>query len=82
MSAIEKMEERIAALEADVIKLKEGRTHGANSRTEHVWLDKIFGSFANDADYLEAMRLGREYEEPVKRTKSKAKRKKRAHVDS
>jgi hypothetical protein len=72
-----KLEERVAALEAEVAKLKAMVQNGkasADPWTEHVW-----GAFANDPVYEEAMRLGREYREslrpkarkPRKVTKSK-----------
>lgn len=55
------LEERISALEVELTRLKarvEGKTIEGN-----VWLDKVWGSFANDPDFEEAMRLGREYRE-------------------
>jgi hypothetical protein len=37
------------------------------------WLDDIYGAFANDPDFEEAMRLGREYRESL-RPKARRKR--------
>jgi hypothetical protein len=79
MSAIEKLEQRVSALEAEIARLKIGRQ---TDRSGHVWLDKVFGSFANDPDYLEAMRLGRQYREEVKPKPKNRKKRKNAHVDS
>jgi hypothetical protein len=75
--ATPKLEDRVAALEAEVAKLKamlQGEKPSSDPWLEHVW-----GSFANDPIYEEAMRLGREYREslrpkprkPRKVTKSK-----------
>jgi hypothetical protein len=58
-----KLEDRVAALEAEVAKLKailQG-THG----TADPW-EKLWGAFANDPVYEEAMRLGREYRESLR----------------
>jgi len=72
MSAIEKLEQRIAALEAEVARLKERSGNGQPDNRP--WPEKIFGTFANDPEYEEAMRLGREYRES---TKPKARKKKK-----
>jgi hypothetical protein len=66
MSAIEKLEQRITALECEVAKLKEKRNLNDVQSTGHAWLNKIYGSFANDSEYLEAMRLGKQYRDEVK----------------
>ncbi|MBI2806908.1 MAG: hypothetical protein HYX68_18160 [Planctomycetes bacterium] len=71
MSAIEILEQRLAALEAEVAKLK----NGAKSSDDRPWWEKIYGTFANDSCYDEAMRLGREYREST-RPKPKKKKKK------
>jgi hypothetical protein len=68
-----KLEDRVAALEAEVAKLK-AKLEG-QAGAEVPWWKKIRGSFANDPAFLEAMRLGREYREslrpkPRKRKKS------------
>ena len=72
MSAIEKLEERITALESQVAELK--RKNGKGERDDRPWPEKIFGTFANDPLYEEAMKLGREYRES---TKPKEKKKKK-----
>lgn len=56
-----KLEERVAALEAEVARLKEKLETPANSSKP--WWEQIQGSFANDPIYEEAMRLGRQYRE-------------------
>ena len=75
MSAIEKLEQRLTALEAEVAKLKEQGKNGVSDTRP--WPEKIFGTFANDPDYEEAMRLGREYRESTKPKPRKKKKKAR-----
>jgi hypothetical protein len=72
MAAV-KVEERLAALEAEVARLK--AKVEAGEKPAEPWWKQIRGSFANDPAFLEAMRLGREYREslrpkPRKRKKS------------
>jgi hypothetical protein len=60
------LEHRVAALEADMARLKVSKP----------WWEQIAGTFANDPVYLEAMRLGRQYREslrPPSQRKSKGK---------
>ncbi len=80
--AVQEIELRVAALEAEVARLKEQLEKVAPSKGD--WLDEIYGAFANDPDFEEAMRLGREYREslrpkanrkPVRKTAKKAVRK-------
>lgn len=54
----EKLEERVAILEAEVALLK-NKLESDSSKTP--WWEKINGTFANDPMYDEAMQLGREY---------------------
>lgn len=81
-----KIEARLAALEAEVEELKQ-KLAATNSEPKP-WWEGVIGAFADDPDFLEAMRLGREYREslrpkPAKRAKPVAKSattKKRNHV--
>lgn len=71
MSA-DSLEHRLSMLEAEVARLK-AKVDG-KKRNSDDWLDKIYGSFANDPIYEEAMRLGREWREsfrPKKRRQRK-----------
>ena len=52
------LEERVTALETEVAQLKQERV---NAQMETPWWEKIWGTFKDDPDYAEAMRLGREY---------------------
>lgn len=59
--AVAEIELRLAALEAEVAELKQRLEEPAEPK-QH-WVDKVFGAFADDPDFLEAMRLGRKYRE-------------------
>jgi hypothetical protein len=72
MSARE-IEMRVAALETEVARLKEQLEKVAPSKKN--WLDEIYGVFDNDPIYEEAMRLGREYREPLRPKASRRRRK-------
>jgi hypothetical protein len=67
--AARRLEERVAALETEVARLK-AKVEG-DSSTKEPWWKEIWGTFANDPMFLEAMRFGREYRESFrpKRTK-------------
>ena len=81
-----KLEARLAALEAEVEQFKQKIE--APKPEPKPWWEEIVGAFADDPDFLEAMRLGREYREslrpkPAKRKSAKtAKAKKRNHVSA
>jgi predicted nuclease with TOPRIM domain len=71
-----KVEERLAVLEAEVARLKQ-RLDSLSAEPEDPW-KKLYGSYANDPAFEEAMRLGRKYRESL-RPKLK-KRRKDKHV--
>lgn len=74
------LEQRVAALEADVALLKELAIR--KSERDKPWLERIYGAFANDPMYDEAMRLGREYRESLRPKPPRKKKRKRVHADS
>jgi hypothetical protein len=82
MSAIEKLEKRLAVVEAELAKLKEKKRSSPREKSAHVWLEKIYGAFANDPEYLEAMRLGREYRDERQPSPKSRKIRKKSHVAS
>ncbi len=63
------LENRVAALEAEVARLKKKL-----DKNSIPWTEKITGAFANDPAFDEAMRLGRKYRESL-RPKLKKRRK-------
>jgi hypothetical protein len=79
--AVPQIEQRVAALEAEVNLLK--RKLEAVTNTPTPWWQEIYGTFAGDPLHEEAMRSGREYREslrpnaPKRTTKQSSKRKKR-----
>lgn len=71
---ISRLEGRVAALEAEVTRLRAKVEGETNSKIP--WWEKIAGAFAGDPAFAEAMRLGREWREsfrpePQKRRKSR-----------
>ena len=65
------LEERVAALESEVARLKAALRQRGTSRTR--WWEQIAGTFADDPAHEEAMKLGREYRESL-RPKSRKRR--------
>jgi hypothetical protein len=63
------LEDRVAALETEMARLK------AKIEDDAPWWKKIWGTFADDPMYLEAMRLGRQYRQSL-RPKPRKRRKK------
>jgi len=62
--ALSEIELRIAALEAEMARVKKRLEKGPVERED--WLDEIYGAFANDPHFEEAMRLGRKYRESLR----------------
>ena len=52
------VEQRLRLLEAEVARLKSA---ARAPKTNIAWVERIAGSFIDDADYKEAARLGRAY---------------------
>ena len=63
-AAVTSLEERVAALEAEVACLKQANPNGAEP--QKAWWEEIWGRFKDDPEYEEAMRLGREYRESLR----------------
>jgi hypothetical protein len=53
------LEERVAALEEEVARLKRERASAVEARVP--WWERRFGAFKDDPLYDEAMRLGEEF---------------------
>jgi hypothetical protein len=70
--ASSQLEQRVAALEAEVIKLKDRLE--AKDHTQP-WWEQIAGTFENDLIYDNAMRLGQHYRQSL-RPKPSIRRKK------
>ena len=53
------IEERVAALEAEIARLKERLDRGQTA--QRPWWEEIAGGFANDPIFEQAMKLGEQY---------------------
>ncbi len=62
--ATSELELRVSALEKELAKLKEKLAK--DDKPEIPWWQQISGVFANDPDFEEAMRIGREYRKNLK----------------
>ncbi|HIK30962.1 MAG TPA: hypothetical protein IGS17_08095 [Oscillatoriales cyanobacterium M59_W2019_021] len=62
------IEERVAALEAEIVKLRQQIEHPARIATP--WWEKISGTFDRDPIYDEAMKLGRQYRRSLQNFKA------------
>ncbi len=86
MATANDLERRVAALEAEVSRLKSRLEEGLPSSSRKQGWQAIVGKFADDPTYEEAMRLGREYRESQrpgrKPTKAKSTKPKSARPKS
>lgn len=62
--AVPQIEQRVAVLEEEVARLKAKLEKAVPSRGD--WLNDIYGAFADDPHFEEAMRLGRKYRESLR----------------
>lgn len=62
--AAARIESRVAALEEEVASLKRRLSKPAKAKAH--WVEGVYGAFANDPDFLEAMRLGRKHRESLR----------------
>ena len=80
MSALD-LEQRVTTLEQQIKALNAQLAKPAIPANPNAWLDKIYGSFANDPAFDEAMALGRKWREsqrPKPRVKKSAAKGKQA----
>jgi hypothetical protein len=56
------LEERVKELERQVARLTEQQAAGGGRQ----WLDDLYGAFAGDALFEQAMRLGRDYRKSLR----------------
>ncbi|MBW4622694.1 MAG: hypothetical protein KME17_25470 [Cyanosarcina radialis HA8281-LM2] len=61
----ERLEERVANLEAEVARLRNKLENDSSSKS---WWQKIAVTFADNSAYDEAMRLGREYRDSLRQS--------------
>jgi hypothetical protein len=66
-SSTSRLEQRVAALEAEVTKLK---SQLQAMQTTQPWWEQIAGTFQLDPMYEEAMRLGRQYRQSLRPRKT------------
>ena len=67
--SVASIEERVAALEVEVARLKQQIE--ALNKPSGPWWQEVCGTFENDPMFEEAMRLGREYRESLRPKASK-----------
>ena len=61
--SVQTLEERLTAVEIELQKLKQEKAQNEAHKEVIPWWEQIRGQFKDDPDYLEAMRLGREWRE-------------------
>lgn len=62
------LEERLTAVETKLEQLEREKQQNKEQNQATPWWEQIRGQFKDDPDYLEAMRLGREYRESLRPT--------------
>jgi len=62
------LKQRVEALEAEMAHLKAKVENGLD--TTKPWWDQVWGAFADDSAFEEAMRLGRQYRESLRPKRS------------
>ena len=60
------VEERLTALEREMIQVKE-RLESQHNQPSNPWLDHVYGAFKDDPLFEEAVRYGREWRETQNR---------------
>ncbi|HEY8748433.1 MAG TPA: hypothetical protein VIM11_10685 [Tepidisphaeraceae bacterium] len=65
------LEKRVAALEQMVAQMQRAQVFGSETNSR-AWVDDLYGKFAGDSYFQEAMKLGREYRESLRPGKRKA----------
>jgi hypothetical protein len=68
------LEDRVAVLEGQVASLQKRQKSRAPARQE--WLDDLYGKFAGDPIFEQAMKLGRKYRKSLRPVSRKSKSKK------
>jgi hypothetical protein len=63
------LKQRVEALEERVARLQEQQAESNNSRA---WLDDLYGKFAGDPVFAQAMKLGRKYRQSLRPRDRKA----------
>lgn len=66
------LEKRVAALELQIARLQERQQSTSPSGGE--WLDDLYGKFAGDPIFAQAMKLGRQYRRSLRPQRRKAMR--------
>jgi hypothetical protein len=68
------LEHRVAALEGQVASLR--KRQKSNAPVGKAWLDDLYGKFASDPIFEQAMKLGRKYRKSLRPGARKSKSKK------
>jgi hypothetical protein len=60
------LEKRVAELERQVARLQEQQRAGMSAPAGREWLDDLYGAFAGDPVFEQAMTLGRKYRQSLR----------------